>query len=215
VHLHGNDREGLAHLCGYGARPALSQRRLSLQEDGTLLLRFKRQLGDGRTGIALAPTELLRRLAALVPPPRAHLVRFHGVFAPASSWRAAVVAGAHEALAASGSPKGTSPEAPVPPAAASASTPQAEPAAKAHRRPHAQIPWAKPLLRIFRDDVLACPCGGRRKVMAFIEERKTIEAILGHLRLPTTGPPLAPARGTEGSEGGWQDDVPVLEQSQR
>jgi len=25
VHLHANDREGLAHLCGYGARPPFSQ----------------------------------------------------------------------------------------------------------------------------------------------------------------------------------------------
>jgi hypothetical protein len=37
------------------------------------------------------PTELLRRLAALVPPPRHHLVRFHGVFAPNASWRSEVV----------------------------------------------------------------------------------------------------------------------------
>jgi hypothetical protein len=29
----------------------------------------------------LQPSELLRRLATLVPPPRAHLVRYHGVFA--------------------------------------------------------------------------------------------------------------------------------------
>ena len=29
VHLHAHDREGLAHLCGYGARPAFSQERLS------------------------------------------------------------------------------------------------------------------------------------------------------------------------------------------
>ena len=28
VHLHANDRQGLAHLCGYGARPTLTQERL-------------------------------------------------------------------------------------------------------------------------------------------------------------------------------------------
>ena len=90
-----------------------------------------------------------------------------------------------------------------------------EPTEKKPRCPDAQIPWATLLLRVFREDVLACPCGGRRKVTAFIEERKTIEAILGHLGLPTTGPPLAPARGGEGAEEGWRDDVPVLEQSLR
>jgi hypothetical protein len=36
VHLHANDREGLARLCGYGARPALSQDRLSELPDGRL-----------------------------------------------------------------------------------------------------------------------------------------------------------------------------------
>jgi hypothetical protein len=40
-------------------------------------------------------------------------------------------------------------------------------------------------------------------------------ALNGHLGLPTTDPPLSPARGGEGVEGGWQDDVPVLEQSLR
>jgi hypothetical protein len=34
--------------------------------------------------------DLLARLAALVPPPRMHLTRFHGVFAPHSKLRAAV-----------------------------------------------------------------------------------------------------------------------------
>src|SRR5207248_7776983 len=33
VHLHANDRQGLAHLCGYGARPPLTQERLSALPD--------------------------------------------------------------------------------------------------------------------------------------------------------------------------------------
>jgi hypothetical protein len=33
----------------------------------------------------------MRRLAALVPPPRCPLIRFHGVFGPHSRWRSAVV----------------------------------------------------------------------------------------------------------------------------
>jgi hypothetical protein len=31
--------------------------------------------------------EFMARLAALVPPPRRPLVRYHGVFAPHSPWR--------------------------------------------------------------------------------------------------------------------------------
>jgi hypothetical protein len=38
----------------------------------------------------LEPLDLLARLAALVPPPRMHLTRLHGVFAPHSKLRAAV-----------------------------------------------------------------------------------------------------------------------------
>src|SRR5262249_951484 len=39
----------------------------------------------------LTPLELLARIAALIPPPRFPLTRFHGVFAPHSAWRARVV----------------------------------------------------------------------------------------------------------------------------
>jgi hypothetical protein len=88
---HANDREGLAHLCGYGARPPFSQERLSALPDGRLAYRLKRPLGDGRQAVMLQPTEFLRRLATLVPPPRAHLVRYHGVFGPASHWRSQVI----------------------------------------------------------------------------------------------------------------------------
>jgi hypothetical protein len=39
----------------------------------------------------MTPVELLARLAALVPPPRYPLVIYHGVLAPHSKWRSAVV----------------------------------------------------------------------------------------------------------------------------
>ena len=39
----------------------------------------------------MTPVEFRARLAALVPPPRYPLVRFHGVLAPKSSWRKDVV----------------------------------------------------------------------------------------------------------------------------
>ena len=34
------------------------------------------------------PIEFIAKLAALVPPPRAHLTRFHGIFAPNAKLRA-------------------------------------------------------------------------------------------------------------------------------
>ena len=91
AHLHANDREALERLCAYGARPPLSLERLAALPDGRLAYRLKRPLRDGREVLVLQPTELLRRLATLVPPRRHHLVRFHGVFAPNASWRGAIV----------------------------------------------------------------------------------------------------------------------------
>ncbi|MGH8569544.1 MAG: transposase [Gammaproteobacteria bacterium] len=37
---------------------------------------------EGTTHIVMSPLEFLQRLAALVPDPRLHLIRFHGVLAP-------------------------------------------------------------------------------------------------------------------------------------
>jgi Putative transposase len=207
VHLHANDRQGLAHLCGYGARPPLTQERLFLLPDGKLGYRMKRSLGDGREVLVLEPCELLRRLATLVPPPRAHLVRYHGVFAPASTWRAEVIPVVPEPA--------QPPTCPEPTAAAASPTQDPEPAT-VRRQPDSRIPWRDLLLRVFREDVLACPCGARRKVVAFIDERSVIEQILGHLGLPTTGPPTAPARLRAHRESPqWRDDVPELQQSLR
>ncbi|MGA9522588.1 MAG: transposase [Myxococcaceae bacterium] len=78
-------------LCRYGARGALSLQRLSRREDGTLAYRMKRPGPDGSTHLLLTPLELLRKLAALVPPPKFNLTSFHGVFAPKSSLRARLV----------------------------------------------------------------------------------------------------------------------------
>ncbi len=79
-----------------------------------------------------------------------------------------------------------------------------------------RIPWAELLLRVFREDVLLCPCGGRRKVVALITEKKVLQDILEHLGLPTTGPPIAPARSSAPPEGNLcVDEVPELQQSLR
>jgi hypothetical protein len=56
------------------------------------------------------------------------------------------------------------------------------------------------VLRVFREVVLDCPCGGRRVVLAFVNDQKVVMKILEHLGLPTTGPPVAPARRNESPE---------------
>jgi hypothetical protein len=72
------------------------------------------------------------------------------------------------------------------------------------------------LQRVFREDVLVCPCGGRRRLIAFITDRKVVKAILDRLGLPATGPPVAPARSKVLPDPNpWQDDVPTLQEALR
>ncbi|MCP4005566.1 MAG: hypothetical protein GY725_15360 [bacterium] len=55
---------------------------------------------DGTTHIVFEPAELLEKRVALVPRPRAHLVRHHGVLAPGARLRPGIVKSAQEAEAA-------------------------------------------------------------------------------------------------------------------
>jgi hypothetical protein len=43
---------------------------------------------NGTTHVEFEPIDFIAKLAALVPPPRAHLTRFHGIFAPNANLRA-------------------------------------------------------------------------------------------------------------------------------
>ena len=100
----------------------------------------------------MSPLEFMQRLAALVPRPRLHLIRFHGVLAPNAKLRALVV-----------------PQEPEAPAQ------EAKPAECeencAHHRP-VRLSWAKLLKRVFDLDLEHCPnCGGELKIIAAILEQ--------------------------------------------
>ena len=82
------DRRGrLEHLCRYITRPPLAAERLSLDEQGRILLRLRHPHSDGRTHVVFTPRTLLERLCALIPRPRTHQVTYHGVLASASTFR--------------------------------------------------------------------------------------------------------------------------------
>src|SRR5438034_10400108 len=78
-------------LARYCARPPICMERLERLADGRLLYRFKRPWRDGTTHIVMEPLEMLEKLAALVPAPKAHLVRYSGLLAPAAKWRSRIV----------------------------------------------------------------------------------------------------------------------------
>lgn len=79
VHVAAGHKTGLELLCRYGDRPPLALSRLDTLPDGRVVYRFKRALADGADRLVLPPVDFLAKLAALVPPPRLHLVRYHGV----------------------------------------------------------------------------------------------------------------------------------------
>ena len=91
VQLAGSDDLGRERLCRYLTRPALSLARLRVLRDGSVSYRVKRVSRHRATHRVMSPVEFLARLAALVPPPRYPLLRFHGVLAPRHGWRSRIV----------------------------------------------------------------------------------------------------------------------------
>jgi hypothetical protein len=85
VRIEANDRAGLERLLRYCARPPFSLERLQAIDAHRLLYRLPRPRPDGRTELTLSPLELIQRLAALIPPPRGHRHRYHGVWRPTPS----------------------------------------------------------------------------------------------------------------------------------
>jgi len=91
VRIAAEDDRGRERLCRYGARPPFSLERLRVLAGGRIAYRVK-ELGRRRAKHRfMTPLELLARLAALVPPPRYPLVRYHGVLAPHAAWRREIV----------------------------------------------------------------------------------------------------------------------------
>ena len=86
-----HDRKRLEQLCPLHHRPALSDERVQVNTAGQVELKLKTPWRDGTTHLVLSPLEFMQRLAALVPRPRLHLIRFHGVLAPNAKLRSLVV----------------------------------------------------------------------------------------------------------------------------
>ena len=91
VTISGGDRPRLERLCRYAGRPPLSIQRLESLPDGRLRYWFKTPWRDGTTHAVFQPLEFIEKLCALVPTPRAHTVRYHGILGPAAKWRAFIV----------------------------------------------------------------------------------------------------------------------------
>ncbi len=84
----GLDLQGREALLRYVPRPPIAQERIEQGPEGLLRIALKRPFSDGTIAVEMDPLSLLCRLAMLVPPPRFHTVKYAGVLAPASAWRA-------------------------------------------------------------------------------------------------------------------------------
>ncbi|MFN8998472.1 MAG: transposase, partial [Betaproteobacteria bacterium] len=91
VRLASHRRKELERLCRTITRPALANERLSRNGKGQVVLRLKSPYRDGTTHIVMHPQEFMQCLAALVPRPRLHLIRFHGVPAANATLRGALI----------------------------------------------------------------------------------------------------------------------------
>jgi hypothetical protein len=188
------DRPRLERLCRYVARPPLANERLEARADGSLSLRLKTRWRDGTTHILMERRELIERLVPLIPPPRAHQVRYHGILAPCASYRDQVVPGAlvHESSGEPAEPSDGGPDTVRLSDLASRNPDarlQAAPRDRARR-----IRWASLLQRVFEIDALRCPrCGSTLRLIAAIEDPTVASKILGCLKLPARAPPHHPA----------------------
>jgi hypothetical protein len=136
-----------------------------------------------------SPTEFIEKLAALIPKPKAHLIRYAGVFSRHSNMRKFVVPHEIRARQVISLPLNKQQEeSPVP----------NKPNAKA-------ISWARLLKKTFDLDLTRCEvCKSENiKIIAAILEKHAIEKILTHLGLPTETPKLHPARPPPQSHFDW------------
>ena len=158
VHIAGSERQKLEKLCRYIARPAIALERLSLNAKGQVIYSLKKPYDDGTTHIVMTQLELLEKIAAIIPRPRVHLTRFHGVLAPHYKHRKMIV------------PAKPSPQ------------PELELAPNEEQKAtKSRIGWARLLSRVFDIDVSTCHlCGGKTKIIAAIEDPKVILKILNH-----------------------------------
>ncbi len=207
------DRLALERLCRYGLRAPFAQGRLARRTDGRIVYHLRRPWphAQGATALVLEPLDLLRRLAALVPAPYSHLVRYHGAFANRSRWRPRLPPPPPPPLALTPGPPASDQPHRDPEAELTPTAPLAAPApATTMPRRRRSLPWAQLLCRVFHLDALRCPrCTSAMAVLALISDPKVLTSILRHLRLPSAPPALARADATELPLEMWDEAAPL------
>jgi hypothetical protein len=160
------DQKAVEALTRYMMRPPVSLARLKLLPGESQVLHFPKGSGDDPGSARpkrFDALDYVARVLAQIPPPRKHLVRYHGFYSNAARGKRRRAA------------------------AGQASTSKAEcadqaeataPAVKATRKR-----WADLLRRVYEVDPLVCPrCASQMRVVGFITQPHVIRRILDHLR---------------------------------
>jgi hypothetical protein len=155
---------------------------LTESSGGQLLYELPHPRRDSSTHLLLDPLELIEKLSVLIPSPRFHLLRFHGLLAPHATGRAQSLPRGRATEDQDGGPAGAGRGGAVAGAPAAAGS--------------AGFAWAPLMKRIFALDVLLCPrCGRRRRIEGVYSSGPRLRALLARLGLSerSARPPPEPA----------------------
>ncbi|MBM4254192.1 MAG: transposase [Deltaproteobacteria bacterium] len=184
VNTHARDR--LYKLIEYIARGPLSNDRLEIIANGDVKLALKTLWSNGTTHLVFTPTEFIEKLVALTPPPRSHLVRWSGVFAPNSPYRKDVTLRPEIKKGFQFGDDATEGE---------------------KKGEFKNYTWSKMLAQVFKIDVTTCPqCGGDLAKVCAITDPMEARRYLKHLGLDYEPPPRAPPRHEQGEFHFESDD---------
>jgi hypothetical protein len=173
-----DDERGREALLQYVLRPPIANDNVQQGPDGLVRIVLKRPFSDGTTAVDMDPLSLLCRLAAMVPPPKLHTVRYAGVLSSASKWRSLVI-----------------PPSPAPAGPAGPPVNGDERRRRGGKRSR-YWRWAELFRRTLGLDPEICDrCGGRMKLVSLVTDPESIARYLRHIGEATEVPPLAPARG--------------------
>ena len=164
-----HQRDKLRKIISYSARGPISNKRLSQTEDGKIKLELKTRWADGTTHLLFTPEEFIEKLVALIPPPKTHLVRWAGCFAPNSPYRKKITL-----------------------------KPEVKKAFQFKNSNEDEnvknYSWSKMLAKVFKIDVTKCDCGGDLVKVCSVMARDAIKKYLSHIGIDHNPPARAPPR---------------------
>lgn len=195
VAVDGSDRKRVERICRYLGRPPIATHRLEWLEDGRLRYTMKKTWSDGTHALVFEPLDLIARLCAMIPPPRFHMVRYHGVLSSHASRRPEVV------------PEPPPPDSGVVPQLSqqlelfcipSEDNPKHD--SDEEQRPSSRRPWSWLLKHVFAVDLQTCPnCSGPLRWLEVATTKDAIARLLerhgdadGIIVAPKTRAPRAP-----------------------